>query len=37
MIYRRLQGLANAALTNGAKNSARSDADVAAAIDALRP
>lgn len=37
MIYRRLQGLANAALTSGAKNSARSDAEVAAAIDALRP
>ena len=37
MILRRLLGLSGTALTAGAKNSARSDVDVAAAIDALRP
>ena len=37
MILRRLLGLSGTALTAGAKNSARSDADIAAAIDALRP
>ncbi len=37
MILRRLLGLSGTALTAGAKNSARSDADVAAAIDALKP
>ncbi len=36
MILRRLLGLSGAALTNGAKNSARSDADIAAVIDALK-
>jgi hypothetical protein len=37
MIVRRLLGLNGAALTAGAKNTTRSDVDVAAAIDALRP
>ncbi len=38
MILRRLLGITNAAaITNGAKNSARSDADVRAAIEALMP
>ena len=37
MIVRRMLGLAGAALTAGARNSARSDADVALAIDALMP
>ncbi len=37
MIYRRLLGLTGASLTNGAKNSTRSDADIGLAIDALRP
>ncbi len=37
MILRRLLGLSGPALTAGAKNSARSDVDVAAAIDALKP
>lgn len=37
MIVRRMLGLSGTALTTGAKNSARSDADIAAAIDALRP
>ena len=36
MILRRLLGLSGAALTVGAKNSARSDTDIAAAIDALK-
>ena len=36
MILRRLLGLSGAALTAGAKNSVRSDVDIAAAIDALR-
>ena len=36
MILRRLLGLSGTALTAGAKNSARSDADIAAAIDALK-
>ncbi|TAG75805.1 MAG: hypothetical protein EAZ24_09800, partial [Burkholderiales bacterium] len=37
MIYRRLLGLSGAALTAGAKNSSRTDLDIANAIDALRP
>ena len=38
MILRRLRGITNAAaITNGAKNSARSDADVKTAIEALMP
>ena len=38
MILRRLLGLTNAAtITQGAKNSNRSDVDVVIAIDALRP
>jgi hypothetical protein len=37
MIVRRMLGLSGSALTAGAKNSLRSDADVAAAIDALKP
>ena len=37
MIVRRLLGLSGAALTAGAKQSARSDADVATVIDALKP
>lgn len=37
MILRRLLGLSGTALTAGVKNSARSDGDVAAAIDALKP
>ncbi len=37
MILRRLLGLSGTALTAGAKNSARLDADVAVAIDALKP
>lgn len=37
MILRRLLGLSGTALTAGAKNSARSDVDIAAAIDALKP
>ena len=38
MILRRLLGITNAAaITNGAKNSARSDTDVKAAIEALMP
>ena len=38
MILRRLLGITNAAaITNGAKNSARSDADVRTAIEALMP
>ncbi len=36
MILRRLLGLSGTALTAGAKNSTRSDADIAAAIDALK-
>lgn len=37
MIVRRLLGLSGAALTAGAKQSARSDADIATVIDALKP
>ena len=38
MILRRLLGISNAAvITQGVKNSARSDADVVLAIDALKP
>ena len=38
MILRRLLGITDAAtITQGAKNSSRSDADVVKAIDALRP
>ncbi len=38
MILRRLLGITNpAAITQGAKNSGRSDADVVTAIDALKP
>ena len=37
MIVRRLLGLSGAALTTGAKQSARSDADIATVIDALKP
>ncbi len=37
MILRRLLGLSGSALTAGAKNSAKSDVDIAAAIDALKP
>ena len=37
MIIRRLLGLSGAALTAGAKQSTRSDADIATAIDALKP
>jgi Metallo-peptidase family M12B Reprolysin-like len=37
MIYRRLVGLSGSALTTGAKNSARTDVEIANAIDALRP
>lgn len=37
MILRRLRRRSGAALTAGAKNAARSDVDIAAAIDALRP
>jgi len=37
MIVRRLLGLSGTALTAGAKQSARSDADVATVIDALKP
>ena len=36
LILRRLLGLQGAALTNGANNGTRSDAEIAAAIDALR-
>jgi hypothetical protein len=37
MIVRRLLGLSGVALTANAKNTSRSDTDIAAAIDALRP
>ena len=37
MILRRMLGLSGTALTAGAKNSLRGDADIAAAIDALKP
>lgn len=37
MIYRRLLGLSGSALTAGAKNSTRTDTEIANAIDALRP
>jgi hypothetical protein len=37
LILRRLLGLTGTALTAGARNSLRSDADVATAIDALKP
>ena len=37
LILRRLLGLQGAALTNGANKGTRSDAEIAAAIDALRP
>ena len=37
LILRRLLGLSGAALTSGAKLGARSDADIATAIDLLRP
>jgi len=37
LILRRLLGLSGPALTNGARNGARSDGDIAAAIDLLKP
>jgi uncharacterized repeat protein (TIGR02543 family) len=37
LIYRRLLGLSGAALTHGASNGTRTDSQIAAAIDALRP
>lgn len=37
MIFRRLLGLSGSALTVGAKNSTRTDTEIANAIDALRP
>ncbi len=37
LILRRLLGLSGPALTGGARNSNRSETDVANAIDALRP
>lgn len=37
MIFRRLLGLSGSALTVGAKNSLRTDTEIANAIDALRP
>jgi hypothetical protein len=37
MILRRMLGITGSAITQGVKNSARSDADVVLMIDALKP